>query len=103
MFINLDGEVFHVLLQGEVGAWVISCDVYGMPVYLDQQHLERAERIPTPEEYVRNRQRKISEPQKERFQIIEEMVKDPLCITDEDPAEKGQGQQLRRIRHQQEE
>lgn len=84
MFINLDGEVFHVLLQGEVGAWVISCDVYGMPVYLDQQHLERAERIPTPEEYVRNRQRKISEPQKERFQIIEEMVKDPLCITDED-------------------
>ena len=35
MFINLDGEVFHVLLQGEVGAWVISCDEYGMPVYLD--------------------------------------------------------------------
>ena len=63
MFINLDGEVFHVLLQGEVGAWVISCDVYGMPVYLDQQHLERAERIPAPEDYVRNRQRKISERQ----------------------------------------
>ena len=71
MFINLDGEVFHVLLQGEVGAWVIiSCDVYGMPVYLDQQHLERAERIPAPEEYVRNRQRVLSEPQKERLKII---------------------------------
>ena len=56
-----------MLLHGSSGAWVISYDCYGMPVYLDQQHLERAERIEAPEEYVANRKRVMSDAQKKEL------------------------------------
>lgn len=83
MFINLDGEIYRVLLGGDTGAWVISCDVYTMPEYMDRQHLERAERIQTPEEFVMNRRRKMTDAQAKRYDLIKPLLTDPLCITDE--------------------
>ena len=82
MFINLAGERFHVLLHGSSGAWVISYDFYGMPVYLDKQHLERVERIEAPEEYIANRKRVMSDAQKKRYQLIKPALEDSRCITD---------------------
>ena len=61
MFIYHNGERYNVLMQGDVGAWVISYDSYHMPVFLDRQHFDRAERIQTPEEYVSNKGRELSE------------------------------------------
>ena len=82
MFINMNGERFNVLMQGEAGAWVISYDNYGMPVYIDRQHLNRAERIAPPEEYVANKSRKYTDAQQKRYELMEPLINDPLCITD---------------------
>ena len=82
MFISLSGERFHVLLHGALGAWVISYDFYGMPVYLDKQHLERSERIEAPEEYVANRKREMTDAQRKRYDLLKPVLEDSRCITD---------------------
>ena len=55
MFVRISGARFRVLQQDAGGAWVIAYDEYQMPVYINRDELERAERIAPPEEYVRNR------------------------------------------------
>ena len=71
-----------MLLHGVTGAWVISCDNYQMPVYLDQKHFEQAERIPAPEEYAANKQREMTKAQRKRYELLESVLEDPLCIMD---------------------
>ena len=82
MFIRISGERFRVLIHGVTGAWVISCDNYQMPVYLDQKHFEQAERIPATEEYAANKQREMTEAQRKRYELLEPVLEDPRCIVD---------------------
>lgn len=42
MFVQIAGERFRVLLREHGGAWVISCEEYQMPMYIDQNELDRA-------------------------------------------------------------
>ena len=88
MFINMSGERFCVLLQGDTGAWAIPYDYYGMPIYIDKQHMDRVERITAPEEYVVNKGREMTNAQQKRYQILEPILNDSRCITD---AEHRQG------------
>lgn len=82
MFIRISGERFRVLIHGVTGAWVISCDNYQMPVYLDQKHFEQAERIPAPEEYAANKTREMTKAQRKRYELLESVLDDPHCIMD---------------------
>lgn len=93
MFIYHNGERYNVLMQGDVGAWVISYDSYHMPVFLDKQHFDRAERIQTPEEYVLNKGRELSEAQKDRQTMMNEALNDTRYITDK----KFRQEQFRKI------
>lgn len=83
MFIRIAGARFRVLQQDAGGAWVIAYDEYQMPVYINRDELERAERIAAPEEYVRNRERPMSAAQQQRYDLLRPALEDDRCITDE--------------------
>lgn len=83
MFVRISGARFRVLQQDAGGAWVIAYDEYQMPVYINRDELERAERIAAPEEYVRNRERPMSAAQQQRYDLLRPALEDDRCITDE--------------------
>lgn len=83
MFVQIAGERFRVLLREHGGAWVISCEEYQMPMYIDQNELDRAERISPPQEYVRNMEKPRTEAQQRRYELIKPALDDTRCITDE--------------------
>lgn len=83
MFVQIAGERFRVLLREHGGAWVISCEEYQMPMYIDQNELDRAERISPPQEYVRNMEKPRTEAQQRRFELLKPALDDMRCITDE--------------------
>lgn len=83
MFVRISGARFRVLRQDAGGAWVIAYDEYQMPVYVNRDELERAERIAAPEEYVRNRERPMSAAQQQRYDLLRPALEDDRCITDE--------------------
>ena len=83
MFVRISGARFRVLQQDAGGAWVIAYDEYQMPVYINRDELERAERIAAPEEYVRNRERPMSAAQRQRYDLLRLALEDDRCITDE--------------------
>lgn len=83
MFVRIAGARFRVLRQDAGGAWVIAYDEYQMPVYINRDELECAERIAAPEEYVRNRERPMSAAQQQRYDMLRPALDDARCITDE--------------------
>ena len=83
MFVRISGARFRVLRQDAGGAWVIAYDEYQMPVYINRDELECAERITAPEEYVRNRERPMSAAQQQRYDMLRPALDDARCITDE--------------------
>ena len=83
MFVRISGARFRVLRQDAGGAWVIAYDEYQMPVYINRDELECAERIAAPEEYVRNRERPMSAAQQQRYDMLRPALDDARCITDE--------------------
>ena len=83
MFVRIAGARFRVLQQDAGGAWVIAYDEYQMPVYINRDELECAERITAPEEYVRNRERPMSAAQQQRYDMLRPALDDARCITDE--------------------
>ena len=83
MFVRIAGVRFRVLQQDAGGAWVIAYDEYQMPVYINRDELECAERITAPEEYVRNRERPMSAAQQQRYDMLRPALDDARCITDE--------------------
>ncbi len=83
MFVRISGARFRVLRQDAGGAWVIAYNEYQMPIYIDRDELERAERIAAPEEYVRNRERPMSAAQQQRYDLLRPALEDDRCITDE--------------------
>ena len=83
MFVRIAGARFRVLQQDAGGAWVIAYDEYQMPVYINRDELECAERITAPEEYVRNRERPMSAAQRQRYDMLRPALEDDRCITDE--------------------
>lgn len=83
MFVRIAGARFRVLRQDAGGAWVIAYDEYQMPVYINRDELECAERITAPEEYARNRERPMSAAQQQRYDMLRPALDDARCITDE--------------------
>ncbi len=80
MFIQIAGERFRVLHREHGGVWVISYDEYQMPVYVNQDELDRAERIAAPEEYVRNMERAKSKAQRQRYELIRPALENVRCM-----------------------
>ena len=82
MFVQIGEERFNVIQREAEGAWVISYDNYQMPVFADQETMQSAQRIATPEEYVRNMTREPTAAMEIRMELIRPLLEEPKCISD---------------------
>jgi len=83
VFIQIAGERFRVLQKEMDGAWIISYDEYQMPIFINQNELNHAKRISTPDEYIENIKREKTNAQQQRYELLRSVIEDRKCITDE--------------------
>lgn len=83
MFIRIAGALYRVLQQTHSGAWAIACDEYQMPVFVNRDELDGAERTPAPEDYVQNTTRTRTPAQERRYEMLKPALDDPQCVSDE--------------------
>ena len=83
MFVEMpSGEQFKVLIRDWRGAWIIPSDGKHLPYWISLEAFREAKRIPSPEGYVSGLLEERSVAARERYELIEPILKDETCITD---------------------
>jgi len=82
MFIKCSGEIYNVLLRENGGAWVISYESPKAPVFWNDMDSPLIERIETPEEYIKQKSKRLTEAEKKRLQRIQPLLDNDIYISD---------------------
>ena len=82
-FVSCAGQRYRVLHASLGGAWLISYEEPGAPLFVAEADLERFERIKTPEDFIcYSGTAKLSKAQYERLAIIQPLLDERQCICD---------------------
>ena len=82
-FVSCAGQQYRVLHTSLLGAWLISYEEPGTPLFVAKADLERFERIKTPESFIcYSSTAKLSKAQYERLAIIQPLLDERQCICD---------------------
>lgn len=82
-FVSCAGQQYRVLHTSLLGAWLISYEEPGTPLFVAEADLERFERIKTPESFIcYSSTAKLSKAQYERLAIIQPLLDEKQCICD---------------------
>lgn len=80
-FLECNGQVFRLLLQGNDGAWLIDYDSPAQPFWVDIEKIERMTRITAPEEFmIVMGKEQVSDAEKERKNLIKPLLDNELFI-----------------------
>ena len=83
MFIKTDsGEVFNVLITGNSGSWIVSCDNPSAPIYVSKEEVDSYERIAPPKACGDSKGKELTAASKKRLELIRPLLEDERCIID---------------------
>lgn len=82
-FVSCAGQRYRVLHASLGGAWLISYEEPGTPLFVTESDLERFERVETPEDFIcYSCTENLSRAQYERLAIIQPLLDEKQCICD---------------------
>lgn len=82
MFYDVSGEVFKRVLKENAGLWIISYENPVSPKFVLSDELRDYTRIEAPTEYLRFMEKEATDGQKNRLDLISELLEDKAYISD---------------------
>ena len=83
MYLDINGERFHVLKTEPQGAWLVSCDAPGPPRFVDQRELDAYPRAPAPEPCTAEQgEATLTAAEQVRMALIQSLLGNGDCISD---------------------
>ena len=80
MFYIIADELFHTVLKDADGEWIISYDNSASPTYVSDDLLKKYQKVKAPDKYIENKDRELSEAEKQRKNMIQPLLDDIQCI-----------------------
>lgn len=80
MFYIIADELFHTVLKDADGEWIISYDKSASPTYVSDDLLKKYQKVKAPDKYIENKDRELSEAEKQRKNMIQPLLDDIQCI-----------------------
>lgn len=89
MFYIIADELFHTVLKDADGEWIISYDNSASPTYVSDDLLKKYQKVKAPDKYIENKDRELSEAEKQRKNMIQPLLDDIQCIKCKKKADKA--------------
>lgn len=81
-FLEQTGEVYRVLQESDSGSWLISYTAPLAPFFVAKENLHTFRRVPAPEGFMSNLEKKWTQTQKEKLKLIKPLLENFECIMD---------------------
>ncbi len=82
MFYEISGEIVREVLKEEHGSWFVSYETPCAPRYISEDKIRMYHRIEPPKEFLANTEKKLTNGQKKRFDLIAPLLNDEIYIKD---------------------
>lgn len=82
MFIEINGEIFRILIKTNYGVWLISYENPNSPKFVSENECRTFKRIEPPKKYIEyiDKQNKLTRGQKKRKELIQLLIEDESYI-----------------------
>ena len=82
MFYEVSGDIYREILKEEDGAWLISYENPTRPKFVLEPNLRSYKSVGPPDEFLKYIEKELTNGQKKRLDIIEELVENKVYISD---------------------